>query len=291
MTEFVILVTAGLANGSLYALVALGLVLIYKAQDMVQFGFGEIFMAGAFIGYSAYSFLGLSYPASFLLAILAGGLVGLLIERGLIRPIAHFPHMTLVMVTVGLSFMLKGIFRIPFAQDVYTIPPMFGGSPIIIFDLVFASQNLLTTATSLVLTLGLLLLFAFTDLGKQMRATAENMFGAQYSGINIGLVFATTWGLASVMGAAAGILSAPITALFPDMGTRILIRGFAAAVLGGFGSVPGAIVGGYLIGVIETLFGFYVATALIDLSAFLVIMVVLIFWPRGLFGTKEITRV
>jgi len=94
-----------------------------------------------------------------------------------------------------------------------------------------------------------------------------------------------------VMGAAAGILSAPITALFPDMGTRILIRGFAAAVLGGFGSVPGAIVGGYLIGVIETLFGFYVATALIDLSAFLVIMVVLIFWPRGLFGTKEITRV
>lgn len=291
MTEFVILVTAGLANGSLYALVALGLVLIYKAQDMVQFGFGEIFMAGAFIGYSAYSYLGLSYPASFLLAILAGGLVGLLIERGLIRPIAHFPHMTLVMVTVGLSFMLKGIFRIPFAQDVYTIPPMFGGSPIIIFDLVFASQNLLTTATSLVLTLGLLLLFAFTDLGKQMRATAENMFGAQYSGINIGLVFATTWGLASVMGAAAGILSAPITALFPDMGTRILIRGFAAAVLGGFGSVPGAIVGGYLIGVIETLFGFYVATALIDLSAFLVIMVVLIFWPRGLFGTKEITRV
>ncbi len=291
MTEFVILVTAGLANGSLYALVALGLVLIYKAQDMVQFGFGEIFMAGAFIGYSAYSFLGLSYPVSFLLAILAGGLVGLLIERGLIRPIAHFPHMTLVMVTVGLSFMLKGIFRIPFAQDVYTIPPMFGGSPIIIFDLVFASQNLLTTATSLVLTLGLLLLFAFTDLGKQMRATAENMFGAQYSGINIGLVFATTWGLASVMGAAAGILSAPITALFPDMGTRILIRGFAAAVLGGFGSVPGAIVGGYLIGVIETLFGFYVATALIDLSAFLVIMVVLIFWPRGLFGTKEITRV
>ena len=291
MTEFVILVTAGLANGSLYALVALGLVLIYKAQDMVQFGFGEIFMAGAFIGYSAYSFLGLSYPASFLLAILAGGLVGLLIERGLIRPIAHFPHMTLVMVTVGLSFMLKGIFRIPFAQDVYTIPPMFGGSPIIIFDLVFASQNLLTTATSLVLTLALLLLFAFTDLGKQMRATAENMFGAQYSGINIGLVFATTWGLASVMGAAAGILSAPITALFPDMGTRILIRGFAAAVLGGFGSVPGAIVGGYLIGVIETLFGFYVATALIDLSAFLVIMVVLIFWPRGLFGTKEITRV
>lgn len=291
MTEFVILVTAGLANGSLYALVALGLVLIYKAQDMVQFGFGEIFMAGAFIGYSAYSFLGLSYPASFLLAILAGGLVGLLIERGLIRPIAHYPHMTLVMVTVGLSFMLKGIFRIPFAQDVYTIPPLFGGSPIIIFDLVFASQNLLTTATSLVLTLALLLLFAFTDLGKQMRATAENMFGAQYSGINIGLVFATTWGLASVMGAAAGILSAPITALFPDMGTRILIRGFAAAVLGGFGSVPGAIVGGYLIGVIETLFGFYVATALIDLSAFLVIMVVLIFWPRGLFGTKEITRV
>lgn len=291
MTEFVILVTAGLANGSLYALVALGLVLIYKAQDMVQFGFGEIFMAGAFIGYSAYSFLGLSYPASFLFAILAGGLVGLLIERGLIRPIAHYPHMTLVMVTVGLSFMLKGIFRIPFAQDVYTIPPLFGGTPIIIFDLIFASQNLLTTATSLVLTLALLLLFTFTDLGKQMRATAENMFGAQYSGINIGLVFATTWGLASVMGAAAGILSAPITALFPDMGTRILIRGFAAAVLGGFGSVPGAIVGGYLIGVIETLFGFYVATALIDLSAFLVIMVVLIFWPRGLFGTKEITRV
>lgn len=291
MTEFVILVTAGLANGSLYALVALGLVLIYKAQDMVQFGFGEVFMAGAFIGYSAFTYLGLSYPVSFCIAVLAGGLVGLIIERGLIRPIAHYPHMTLVMVTVGLSFMLKGLFRIPFAQDVYTIPPMFGGSPIIIYDLIFASQNLLTIGTSLILTLALLVLFAFTDLGKQMRATAENMFGAQYSGVNIGLVFATTWGLASLMGAAAGILSAPITAVYPDMGTRILIRAFAAAVLGGFGNIPGAIIGGYLIGVIETLFGFYVATALIDLSAFLVIMIVLVFWPRGLFGSKEITRV
>ena len=156
MTELTILVTAGLANGSLYALVALGLVLIYKAQDMVQFGFGEIFMAGAFIGYSAYTFLDLSYPVSFLVAMLAGGLVGLAIERSLIRPIAHYPHMTLVMVTVGLSFMLKGLFRIPFAQDVYTIPPMFGGTPIIIYDLIFASQNLVTIAASLFLTLALL---------------------------------------------------------------------------------------------------------------------------------------
>jgi len=284
------LLVAGLANGSLYALLALGLVLIFKAQDMVQFGYGEFFMAGAFIGLVCYVNLELPYPVAFAVAVACGAALGLAVERSLIRPIADSPHVTLVMVTVGMSFMIKGIARIWFSEDIYVLPPIFGGNPIHVLGTVIAPQNILVIVTSFSFMLALLILFGFTAIGKQMRATAETLTGARLVGVNIGLVFAITWGISSAMGAAAGMLAAPVTLLYPDMGARPLLKAFAAAVLGGFGSVPGAIVGALIIGVCELYIGVLIASHAIDVLTFAVIMIVLIVRPRGLFGTAEAKR-
>jgi branched-chain amino acid transport system permease protein len=285
------LVVAGLANGSLYALMALGLVLIYKTQDVVNFAHGEIFMAGAFIGFSAYQYLHLSYALSFAVAVVLGGVIGAVVERVAFRRVANQHHITLAMVTVGLSVFMKGIARIPFGADIHTYPPAFSVDRLDIGSVVIAPQHLLTIGVAALLTLALYLFFRFTALGKKMRATQQNIVGAQLVGINTGRVFASTWALAAAIGAGAGVLAAPLSLLYPDMGTNFLLKGFAAAVLGGFESVPGAIVGGFVVGVVEMLFGGFVSTAFQQVSAFFIIIVVLFIKPDGLFGRRAVNRV
>lgn len=286
------LIVAGLANGSLYALVALGLVLIYKTQDVVNFAHGEILMIGAFIGYTAFDVLHLPYAVSFLAAVLLGGVMGAVIERVAFRRIAHHHHITLAMVTVGLSFALRGGARVPYGMDIYTFPPVFGASPPIqVGSAIIAPQSLVTIGAALVLSAALLLFFRLTTVGKQMRATQQNLAGATIIGIDTGRIFSVTWALAAAVGAGAGVLAAPISLLYPDMGTGFLLNGFAAAVLGGFESIVGAIVGGLLVGVIQMLFGGYVSTAFQHISAFCIIIVVLFVRPHGLFGRKPIHRV
>jgi branched-chain amino acid transport system permease protein len=290
--DVVTLVVAGLANGSLYALVALGLVLIYKTQDVVNWAHGEILMVGAFVGYSVYQLLGWPYPVALVAAIVLCGVLGAVIERVAFRRLVSEHHITLAMVTVGLSFTLRGAARIPFGGDIYTFPPLFKDAPpIIVGTAVISPQSLVTIGVALVLTLLLFFLFRSTTMGKQMRATQQNMMGARLVGINSGRIFAQTWALACAAGGAAGVLAAPISLLYPDMGANFLLKGFAAAVLGGFESIPGAIVGGLLIGVIELLFGGYVSTAFQHVSAFCIIIVVLFVRPHGLFGRKPTHRV
>jgi branched-chain amino acid transport system permease protein len=291
--EILLLLTAsGLANGALYALVALGLVLIYKTQDVVQFAHGEVLMIGAFVGYTLVRIVEVPYPLAMLGAIIACGMMGAVLERIAFRPIAHHHHITLAMVTVGLSFALKGLARLPFGMDIYTFPRLFPDvSTIVIGKLIVTPQNLVTLGVALALTVTLFVFFRSTTMGKQMRATQQNMVGAQIIGINTGLIFSGTWALACAIGAVAGVLAAPDSLLYPDMGGRFLLKGFAAAVLGGFESVPGAIVGGLLIGVIENLCGFYIDTAFQEISAYCTIILVLFIWPYGLFGRRPAHRV
>ena len=290
--DFVTLTVAGLANGSLYSLVALGLVLIYKTQDLVNWAHGEILMIGAFVGYIVYQILGWSYPLALIAAIVLCGALGALIDRVAFRRLAAEHHITLAMVTVGLSFTLRGGARIPFGGDIYTFPPLFKDVPPIVFGAaVISPQSLVIIGVAVVLSLALFVLFRSTTIGKQMRATQQNMRGAQFVGINIGRIYAQTWALACAMGGAAGVLAAPISLLYPDMGANFLLKGFAAAVLGGFESIPGAIVGGLLIGVIELLFGGYVSTTIQHISAFCIIIIVLFVRPHGLFGHKPTHRV
>ncbi len=285
------LLLAGLANGSLYALVALGLVLIYKTQDVVNFAQGEILMAGAFVGFSAYQYLHLPYVLSFVVAMLAGAVLGAVVERVAFRRLADQHHITLAMVTVGLSVFMKGVARIPFGTDIYTFPPAFRAERVLIGSVAVAPQHLLTIAVAVLLSLLLFGFFRYSTLGKQMRATQQNLVGARLVGINTRRVFASTWSLSAAIAAGAGVLAAPLSLLYPDMGTNFLLKGFAAAVLGGFESVLGAIVGGFVVGIVEMLFGGYVSTAFQQVSAFFIIIVVLFIKPNGLFGRRSAARV
>lgn len=271
---------------------ALGLVLIYKTQDVVNFAHGEILMIGAFVGYTVLQIIGWSYPVALLIALLACGFLGALVERVCFRRLADQHHITLAMVTVGLSFAFKGAARLPFGADIYTFPPLFPSTaPLVVGTAVISPQSLATIGIAIVLGALVYVFFRVTTMGKQMRATQQNQMGARLVGINTGRIFSATWALACLVGGAAGVLAAPVSLLYPDMGTNFLLKGFAAAVLGGFESVPGAIVGGLLIGVIEMLFGGYVSTAFQNLSAFVIIILVLFVRPQGLFGRTAVTRV
>jgi branched-chain amino acid transport system permease protein len=285
------LLIAGLANGSLYALVALGLVLIYKSQDMVNWAHGETLMLGAFTGYFVYVQLKLPYVVAFLLSVIAGVLLGYIVERLLVRRLAHVPHIRLAMLTVGLAIFLRGVARLPFGSDIYAFPPAFGSQPLSFDGLVIAPQALINIVAALLLAGSFFVVFRFTSLGRQMRATQQSPTGASMVGVNINWIYSLTWIIASAVGSTAGFLAAPLTLLYPDMGAAYLLKGFAAAVVGGFGSAPGAIVGGFTIGIVEMLCGGLISTKIIDISAYLLIILIICVRPEGLFSTGIRKRV
>lgn len=292
------LLAVGLANGCLYALVGLGLVLVYNAQGIANFAHGELFMVGAFLGYVAHTTLGLPYALSLVIAVIGGGLIGMVVELVAIRPISERQSLgrgdyevALVMATVGLLIVIKGLARIPWGDGVRNFPAVFETESISLGGIVISTQHLLIASITILMTGLIFIFFRRTALGKKMRATAQNRIGAQIVGINTGQIYAATWALASACGAIAGVLVSPLIFLDPDMGTKMLLKGFAAATLGGFGSVPGVIVGGILMGVMEIFFGRFVSTALLDISAFLMIMVVLLVFPHGLLGVRQASRV
>ncbi|WP_011579825.1 MULTISPECIES: branched-chain amino acid ABC transporter permease [Chelativorans] len=288
---FMTLLTAGLAHGGLYALVALGLVLIYKTQGIVNWAHGELLMVGAFSGYTAFVLVGLPYPLAFLIAVLAGALLGAVMERVAFRGIVHEHHATLALVAIGFSVIIKGLARIPFGADVYTLPPAVDAGPLRFAGAIVTAQSVLTITISVGIALMLLAIFRYTRTGRQMQATQQNLNGARIVGVNTGRIFSITWALAAAVGAVAGLLAGPTSLLYPDMGSEFLLKGFAAAVLGGFYSVTGAIVGGLLVGVIEMLIGGYISTAFQQVSPFLIIIIVLFVRPHGLFGRRPVERV
>lgn len=286
------LIIAGIAHGSLYALVAIGLVLIYKTQGIVNWAHGELLMIGAFAGYSVHVMAGMPYWLAIIIAIIVGGLVGALMNLLAFRRLIHEHHATMALVAIGFSVMLKGLARLPFGSDVYTMPPVLAGAgPLQIGGAIVSAQSALTIAVAVVLTSCLLLFYRYTRTGKQMQAVQQNEIGARIVGVNTNRIFSITWALAAGVGAIAGLLAGPTSLLFPDMGSEFLLKGFAAAVLGGFTSVTGAIIGGLLVGIIEMLIGGYVSTSFQQVSPFLIIIVVLLVMPHGLFGQRSVERV
>lgn len=286
------LTVAGLAHGSLYALVALGLVLIYKTQGIVNWAHGEFLMGGAFACYVCHVTFGLNYAVSVLIAVFAGALVGAVIERIAFRRIIEEHHATLALVAIGFSVLLKGLARLPFGGDIFTLPPAFGqAEPFKVGSAVISPQSALTILVAFAITLLLLMFFRYTRKGMQMQAAQQSLNGARIVGVNVGGIFSLTWGLAAAIGAIAGILAGPVTLLYPDMGAEFLLKGFAGAVLGGFLSVPGAIVGGILVGIIEMYIGGFISTEFQQVSPFLIIILVLLIRPHGLFGIRPVERV
>jgi branched-chain amino acid transport system permease protein len=285
------LIVSGISQGSIYAIVALGMTVLFRVTRVLNFGYGAFFMAGAFVFYVLTQLLGLGFGAGFVATVLLMTVVGMIVERGLIRPIIGGSHVSVAMMTVAISYFFTGIARIFWGREVLPMPPVFDIAPLQWHGLVFGGQDIVIASVCLLLVAAFFLFFARTKLGKLMQATAQAPRGAALVGINVPGFHCAMWGAAAAVAAVAGALVAPVSLLYPDMGAYLLIKAFAAMALGGFGQLAGAVVGGLLIGIAEQLAGGYISTSMIDIFAYLVIIVVLLVMPRGIFGRKEVVRV
>ena len=282
-------VVSGLATGCIYALVALSLVIVYNATRTVNFSQGEMLMVSAFTAWSA-QHGGLPLPLALVAGIAAGGLLALLIERAIIRRAVAATHWDVLIITLGLSLVLRAAAGLVWTNEELPFPALFSNRPIAVGPVRLAPVSLGVIAASLILMVALVALFRATRFGRAMRAVAQNQTAARLVGIGVERVYSGAWVLAALVGGIAGVLIAPLTFLSTKMGL-VAINGFTAAVLGGFGSLPGAVVGGMLLGVIENLAPLYLPTGIRYSVPFLVMIAILVARPRGLFGRVERRKV
>ena len=283
-------VVSGLATGSIYALMALALVIIYNATRTLNFAQGEMLMISTFIGWTAQRALGWPLVASVVVAVIAAALMGWAVERVLIRRAVSATHWDVLIITLGLSLVLRSVAGLVWTHDEFPFPSFFGTRPVAVGPVRLAPVSLGIIGGSLALMTALAALFRWTRLGRAMRAVAQNQRAARLMGISVERVYATSWVLAAIVGAVAGVLVAPVVFLSSKMGL-IVINGFIAAVLGGFGSMPGAILGGMLLGVLENLAPLYLPTGIRYSVPFLVLIVILLLRPSGLVGRVERRKV
>ena len=291
MTFFLQLTLSGLMLGAIYALIALSLTIVYRATTIVNFGHGDFVMAGAFVVYVLVIYLGLPYVPAAVLAVIILFCLGVGISRGFIDPIKAGPHIGFAMMSISLGYVLRGGARALWGREVFPMPGVFDMEPIFFGELVVTGDVLFIASIVAVFLAVFFLVFYRTTIGTVIQAVYQSERGATLSGVNVLAFHQSMWGVGLAMGALGGILIAPISLLHPDLGASFLIRGFAAMALGGFGSLGGAVVGALLLGLAELLFGFYINTALIDITAYLVIVGVLVIRPAGLFGKTVTVRV
>ena len=285
------LVVSGVAQGVLYALVALSMTMLYRATTVVNFGHGDLVMGGAFAVYVFVVYARLPYLAGALIALAVLFCVGLAIHQGLMRRIMTGPHLAIAMMALAIGYALRGGARMLWGREVLPFPRIFPDRAWTMGDVVVTSDNLIVSGTVLGLMAVLVVLFNVTRLGRLLQAVFQSQRGAALIGLNVNAVHAIVWGAAAGLAALGGVLLAPITLLYPDMGVWVLVRGFAAMTLGGFGSLPGAVLGGLILGVMELVLGAYVSTAFIDISAYVIVIAVLLLRPDGLFGRQVVVRV
>lgn len=283
------LVASGLAAGSLYALVALGMVLVYRATGHINFAHGEQYMLGGFVAYTVLVVFSLPFALALACAALAGFAVGALSDRLIYRPLMDAPALSLILATIGLSFVLKGAARWMWGGlgEQVPFPALVAPSPIQILGVPVFPQQLVVVAAASVIFMLFTLFFRYTLSGRMMEATAENRRASYLVGIRVERVYLITWGMGGLVAALAAVFMAPLVPLNPDVGFGLLVKAFAAVVLGGLGSIRGAVVGGLAIGLAETLAGGLIHSSLQSVSAFVIIFVVLAVRPSGLFGTSD----
>ncbi len=287
LVDFVQFFVNGVAVGCVYALVALGFVLIYKATEVVNFAQGDMLMLGAFIAFTIITLMGWSYWAALPIAALLMGGFGWLLDRLVFRRVLGQPQFAIIMVTIGIGIVMRsGASMVPqWGTETYSIDTPFTNRVWEIGGLVIAAEYISIIVGTAVLCAVLYLFFRFTRVGVAMQAASQNQLAAYYMGIPVKGVFSLIWGLSAAVAAIAGILLAPVSLIDVNMGF-IGLKAFPAAVLGGFGSIPGAVVGGVLIGVIEQLSAAYLPAGFKDVSAYVVLLAVLVVRPEGLFGER-----
>ena len=285
--QFLQLVISGIAQGCIYGLIALGFVLIYKGTETVSFAQGDLMMLGAFGGLVGMTMLGFPYWLAVLSAIAAMALFGVVLERLVIRPILGQPAFSIVMLTIGIGYVVRGLITmIPdIGTETHTLPVPYKDEIWNVGGLVLNVEQMVVIGATAVLCLFLFTLFRYSKIGIAMQAVSQNQLAAYYMGIPVKRLNGLVWGLASAVAAIAGLLLAPITFVHANMGF-IGLKAFPAAVVGGFGSLPGAIVGGLVIGIVESLAGFYLPDGFKDTAPYIAVLIMLMVRPNGLFGEK-----
>ena len=279
------LLISGVALGCIYALIALGFVLIYKATETVNFAQGELMMLGAFGALVLMQVAGWSFWAAAPVAVLGMMALGIALVRVVIRPILGQPQFTIVMLTIGIGYLARGLITMvpDLGSTTSTLAVPYAGRVIDLGGAVISVEQLAVIGATALLCGLLYALFRYSKVGIAMQAASQNQLAAYYMGIPVRRLNGLVWGLSAGVAALAGLLLAPITFVHANMGF-IGLKAFPAAVVGGFGSLPGAIVGGLVIGLVEAFAGFYLPEGFKDIAAYVVVLVMLVVKPNGLFG-------
>lgn len=279
-------IVGGLAMGCVYALVALGFTITYNSLRVINFAQGDMFMMGAVFGLTVF----ISLSANYFIALIVGGLgsavVGMLIERLIFRPLRNSPSLNLIIATIGISITIRAAAQLIWGSQAMSFPPVFGGDPVKFGSIVIMPSYLWIIAIAVFSIILLQFFFKKTLAGKAMQATAQHRDAALMMGINIFKSDSLASAISAGLGGIGGVLVGPIFFVETEMGAIAGLKGFAAAVLGGFGSIPGAIVGGVILGIAENLSASLISSAYRDAVAFLILIGVLVFRPNGILGKK-----
>jgi branched-chain amino acid transport system permease protein len=290
LAQFVQFLLSGITIGSTYALAALGFSIIYNASGVINFAQGEFIMLGG-ISAAVLVASGVPLPLAILLAVAIAGIIGLIVEKLAIEPAKNAEVVTLIIITIGASLLLRGLVQVWLGKGTRALSPFSGERPLEILGATMLPQSLWVLGVTLAVVIALAWFFNRTLFGKAMLATSHNKLAAQLVGINTKLILMASFGLAAALGAVGGIIIAPITNTSYDIGVMLGLKGFVAATLGGLGSGMGAVAGGVLLGVVEAMTAGYISSAYKDAVPFVLILLVLFFMPRGLFGAKVTERV
>jgi branched-chain amino acid transport system permease protein len=282
-------ILSGMATGGIYASLALALVMIYQATNLVNFAQGEMAMLSTYLAWALMQ-AGVPYWVAFLMTVVIAFVAGVLIERLILRPVENGPILALVIVFIGMLVIINSVAGWIFSYTIKPFPspfpeqPLFGNS-------YMSSHEMGAIGVTLVVLALVFIFFRYTPLGLAMRAAAQNPVSSRLVGVNVGWMLALGWGLASAIGASAGIMVAPLVFLEPNMMGGIMLYAFASALLGGIDSPGGAVLGGFIVGVLENVVGVYLGTELKLTVALVVIIGVLVLKPSGLFGKVHVARV
>lgn len=290
LAQFLQFFFSGVTVGATYALAALGFTLIYNASHVINFAQGEFIMLGGMLAVY-FSHAGLPFPVALLLAIVLPAIVGVLVEKLAVEPVKGAETVTLIIITIGASLVIRGLIQIWLGKGSHTLPPFSGETPIEIFGATLMPQSLWVLGITAIAVVALWYFFSRTLQGKAMLATSFNRVAAELCGINTGWVLFMSFAMSAALGALGGILLTPITLTSYDVGIMLGLKGFVAAVVGGLGSGLGAVVGGLLVGVLEAMGAGYISSSYKDAMPFVLILFILFFMPRGLFGAKVTERV
>jgi branched-chain amino acid transport system permease protein len=291
---FLQLLASGVVTGGIYALVAVGFVIVYKATGIINFATGELMMLGAFFAYTAMAAARAPFAVALLVAAAAAAGLGALVERLVLRPLLGQRAISVIMVTIGLSSIFKGIAQMIWSGEYRSFPTIFPRAPLVLGPVILPSRQVWPFAIAVAAILLVGLGFRFTRTGTAMRATAGDQQAAFAMGIDIRRVFSLSWSLAAVTAAIAGVVVGTIGGISPQLGA-IGLRMFPVVILGGLDSIPGALVGGVFIGILENMAGGYLDPLLEgggvkEVVPFVALVAVLMIRPYGLFGTREVER-